>query len=259
MRIKETDMKILLRISYLGTNYSGYQVQKDARTVQGALCEAAERVFGTKCDITGCSRTDSGVHANEFCATVTAQGTNSIETTIPTEKIPVVFATVLPQDISVNSAEWVDEDFHARYNVRYKEYVYKIYNAQVQNPFFADRSWHYPRHIDDECVLRMNEAAKAFVGKHDFASYMASGSDIKDTNRTVFEAEVKREGDFIIFRVSADGFLYNMVRIFTGTLIGVAEGRISPDDIPQITEAKDRSLAGVTAPAKGLYLNRVVY
>ena len=252
-------MKILLHISFLGTNYSGYQVQKDARTVQQTLCEAAERVFGVKCDITGCSRTDSGVHALEFCATVTEQKKKTIETTIPIEKIPIVFSAVLPADISVNAAEWVDDDFHARYDVKYKEYVYKIYNAQVPDPFFADRSWHYTRVIDDAAVSRMNEAAKAFVGTHDFCSYMASGSDIKDTERTVFDAEVRKEGDVITFRVSADGFLYNMVRIFTGTLIGVAEGKFDPLDIPKITAAKDRSAAGVTAPAKGLYLNRVVY
>lgn len=252
-------MKILLRISYLGTNYCGYQIQKNQRTVQAALCEAAEEVFGVRCDITGCSRTDSGVHALDFCATVTEHGKCGIETTIPIDKIPLVFATVLPPDISVTSAEWVSEEFHPRYDVKYKEYVYKIYNAPTPDPFLADRSWHYPRRISDNALLDMNVAAHGFVGTYDFASYMASGSDIKDTTRTVLDAEVTREGDVIIFRVSANGFLYNMVRIFVGTLIAVAEGRISPEDIISITEARDRSLAGNTAPAKGLYLNRVVY
>ena len=252
-------MKILLRISYLGTNYCGYQIQKDQRTVQAALCEAADAVFGVKCDVTGCSRTDSGVHALDFCATVTEHGKDEISTTIPIERIPIVFATVLPSDIAVNSAEWVSEQFHPRYDVKYKEYVYKIYNAQTPDPFLADRAWHYPRAISEAALSDMNRAAKAFVGRYDFCSYMASGSDIKDTTRTVFDAEVTREGDVITFRVCADGFLYNMVRIFTGTLIAVAEGKISPDDIIGITEAKDRSRAGNTAPARGLYLNRVVY
>ena len=252
-------MKILLRISYLGTNYCGYQIQKDQRTVQAALCEAAEAVFGVRCDITGCSRTDSGVHALDFCATVTEHKSSGIETTIPIERIPLVFATVLPSDIAVRSAEWVNEEFHPRYDVKYKEYVYKIYNAQTPDPFFADRSWHYPRAISDTALSDMNSAAKNFVGTYDFSSYMASGSDIKDTTRTVFDAEVTREGDVIIFRVCADGFLYNMVRIFVGTLIAVAEGRIAPEEIIRITEAKDRSRAGNTAPARGLYLNKVVY
>ena len=252
-------MKILLHISFLGTNYSGYQIQKNAPTVQGALCEAAERVFGVKCDITGCSRTDSGVHANHFCATVSEHGKAGIETTIPISKIPTVFGSVLPSDISVFRAEEVDDNFHARYDVAYKEYVYKIYDKPQQNPFFADRSLHYPRGIDDLTVDKMNEAARRFVGKHDFVSYMASGSDIKDTIREVIDARVFRDGDFVVFKVSANGFLYNMVRIFMGTLILVAEGKIAADDIDRITASKDRSLAGATAPAHALYLNRVVY
>ncbi len=252
-------MKILLHISFLGTRYAGYQVQRGQDTIQGTLCEAAEKVFGVKCDITGCSRTDSGVHANEFCATVSERGKSGLETTIPTEKIPLAFVSALPEDISVVSAEKVGEDFHARYDVEYKEYVYKIYNRPIPSPFYADRALHYPRVIDEKALSRMSAGARNFVGTYDFSSYMASGSDIKDTVRTVLDADVTREGDFIIFKVSANGFLYNMVRIFTGTLLGVAEGKIEPEDIIKITEARDRRLSGVTAPAKGLYLNRVVY
>lgn len=252
-------MKILLHISFLGTNYSGYQVQKNALTVQQVLCEAAERVFGVKCDITGCSRTDSGVHANHFCATVSECGKDGISTTIPISKIPTVFGSVLPNDVSVFFAEEVQDSFHARYDVLYKEYVYKIYDRPYQNPFFADRSWHYPRGLDDETVSKMNIAAGYFVGTHDFASYMSSGSDIKDTVRTVKAASVCREGDFVIFKVSADGFLYNMVRIFVGTLMLVAEGKILPEEIKDVTAACDRKLAGMTAPAHALYLNKVVY
>jgi tRNA pseudouridine38-40 synthase len=252
-------LKILLHISFLGTNYCGYQIQQNKPTVQGALCEAAERVFGSPCDITGCSRTDSGVHANEFCATVTKKGEVGIDTSIPLDKIPIAFSAVLPFDISVFRAEWVEDDFHPRYGVLYKEYEYKIYNKPIPDPFTSGRCWHYPRYIDDASLERMKQAAAHFVGKHDFAAYMASGSDIKDTVRTVFDAEVTREGDFVIFRVSADGFLYNMVRIFTGTLLAVAEGKISPKDIVDITLSKDRKKAGMTAPARGLYLNRVVY
>ena len=252
-------MKILLHISFLGTNYCGYQIQKNQVSVQQVLNEAAEKVFGEPCDITGCSRTDSGVHANEFCAAVTFRKTNCITTSIPIDKIPIAFAKVLPYDVSVWGAEWVSGDFHPRYDVEYKEYEYKIYNGAVPDPFFAHRSWHYPRRIDEASLKRMERAAEFFVGKQDFAAYMASGSDIKDTTRTIFSASVQREGDLITFRVSADGFLYNMVRILMGTLVAVAERKLEPEDIPSVTASLDRKRAGVTAPAEGLSLNRVVY
>ena len=252
-------MKILICVSFLGTNYSGYQIQKNAPTVQQALCEASQKVFGFKCDVTGCSRTDSGVHANMFCAAVTESGKSGISTTIPTSKIPFAYAAVLPEDIAVFEAKEVEDSFHPRYDVEYKEYLYKIYNRPISDPFMADRSWHYPRMIDQSAVARMNEAAKRFVGKYDFASFMSSGSDVTDTVRTVFSAEVTKVGDVVEFRVSADGFLYNMVRILTGTLMAVAEGKTEPRDIDGIIAARDRKFAGVTAPPCGLYLNRVVY
>ena len=252
-------MKLLLHIAFLGTHYCGYQIQKNRVSVQQVLCEAAERVLGRPCDITGCSRTDSGVHANEFCATVTFQKAADISTSIPTQKIPVAFAAVLPSDISVWAAQWVSSEFHPRYDVKYKEYEYRIYNGAVPDPFLSDRCWHYTRPIDDTMLERMRQAAACFVGKHDFAAYMAAGSDIKDTVRHVFSATVEREGKIVIFRVSADGFLYNMVRILTGTLIAVAENKIAPEDIPSVTASLDRRKAGITAPAHGLYLNKVVY
>ena len=227
--------------------------------MQGALCDAAERVFSAPCDVTGCSRTDSGVHANEFCATVTYRKKSGIDTTIPIDKIPIAFSSVLPPDISVFGAEWVSEDFHPRYDVLYKEYEYRIYNKPLPDPFLFGRCWHYPREIDGAALEKMKEAAKHFVGKKDFAAYMAAGSDIKDTVRTVFSADVEREGDVIVFRVSADGFLYNMVRILTGTLISVAQGKLEPEDIPNVPASLDRKKAGATAPPSGLYLNRVVY
>ncbi len=252
-------MKILIHLSFLGTNYAGYQIQKEQPTVQKALCDASEKVFGFPCDVTGCSRTDSGVHAKHFCATVTEKGKGSIVTTIPMERIPLAFGSVLPYDISVFGAEEVGDGFHPRYDVLTKEYEYRIFNRRTRDPFLADRCWHYPKRIEDGALIEMQRAAAKLVGRHDFAAYMASGSSVEDTVREVTAANVRREGDIIVFRVSADGFLYNMVRIFTGTLIGVAEGRISADDIPNITESRDRSRAGITAPAHGLYLNKVTY
>jgi tRNA pseudouridine38-40 synthase len=252
-------MKLLLKISFLGTNYCGYQVQPDKPTVQRELNEAASRIFGFDCDIVGCSRTDSGVHANEFFICVSKKGDNEIDCTIPMKNVPLAFNSVLPDDISVLEARMVENDFHPRYDVKHKEYVYKIWNNPIKNPFYADRAYHVPQLYSDETVEKMNSAAQYLCGKHDFCSYMAQGSKIVDTNREIKYASVVREGDFIIFKVAADGFLYNMVRIMTGTLLLVAQGKIKPEDIQKITESKNRKNAGATAPASGLYLNKVEY
>ena len=252
-------MKLLLTLSYLGTDFCGYQVQNNARTVQGELNAAAKALFGTECDITGCSRTDSGVHANCFCATVTERGLGGLETRIDVSRIPMAMNAHLPSDISVLSAKFVEDDFHPRYDVQYKEYVYRICNTPVRNPFEEGRAWHIPFVYDEETVARMNEAANAFVGEHDFSAFMASGSSVESTVRHVKYARVERVGDLINFTVAADGFLYNMVRIMTGTLVAVAQNRIKPCEIGAIIASKDRKNAGQTAPAEGLYLNRVVY
>jgi len=252
-------MKILLHVSFLGTRYCGYQIQPNGVTVQQKLNEATEALFGFPCDIVGCSRTDSGVHANQFCVTVAQKGKNVLETTIPVDRIPMAIARFLPDDIGVTRAEAVADTFHPRYDVQYKEYVYRVWNAPQRNPFEADRSWHYPKPITDEDLERMRQAAARFVGTYDFASYMAADSKIRDSVRTVYEADVTRRGDVIEFRVCANGFLYHMVRILMGTLIAVAEGKLSPEDIPAVTEARDRKRAGITAPPQGLFLNRVVY
>ena len=252
-------MKLLLHLSFLGTNYCGYQIQPNGITVQQRLNEATKALFGFDCDIVGCSRTDSGVHANQFCVTVAEKGKNSLTTTIPTDRIPLAIAQFLPEDISVTHAMTVSDEFHSRYDVKYKEYVYRIWNRPERNPFLSDRTWHYPRPISDEDLIRMNKAAQSWIGTMDFASYMAADSKIKDSVRTVYEAEITRDGDIVEFRVSANGFLYHMVRILTGTLIAVAEGKIEPAEIEKITHSKDRRLAGITAPPQGLFLNRVVY
>lgn len=252
-------MKLLIRLSYIGKDFYGYQAQKDKRTVQTELNRAACELFGFECDITGCSRTDSGVHANCFCATINKRGESGLESDIDAKKIPRAMSAHLPEDIAVYDAEWVGDDFHARYDVKYKEYVYKINNSSVRNPFSEGRAWHYPRFLDDDAIKNMNSAAERFVGTYDFSAFMAQGSNVATTVRTVVSASVVKEGDEIIFRVAADGFLYNMVRIMTGTLIAVGEGKIFPEEITRIIESKNRSIAGMTAPAHGLYLNKVVY
>lgn len=252
-------MKIFLRIAYLGTAYCGYQVQPNGVTVQAKLNEAAEAVFGHPCDIVGCSRTDSGVHARDFCATVTAKGRDFLETTIPTDRMPQIFNSVLPADIAVKSATWVSATFHARYGVQSKEYEYLIYNAPLRDPFLAARAWHIPRYIDDKALALMNEAAAHFVGTKDFSALRDGDPDEKDPVRTVFAASVTRVGDMIAFRVCGDGFLYHMVRVMTGVLVSVARGRYTPAEVGALIAARKRAAFGATAPADGLYLDRVFY
>jgi tRNA pseudouridine38-40 synthase len=245
-------MKYLIKLSYCGTDFAGFQVQPNANTVQAELMRAAEKIFKSPCLITGCSRTDSGVHAYEYFATVEDP---SDRANIPADKLPYAFAAVLPPSISVMKAWKVREDFSVRRAVSGKEYVYIIWCREYPDPFLASRAWHYRRAPD---VDKMNEAARLLVGTHDFASFMASGSSITDTVRTVTGCRVeKHENGCVKVYVSADGFLYNMVRIIVGTLIHVSEGKISPSDIPGIIAAKDRKKAGMTAPADGLYLNKV--
>jgi tRNA pseudouridine38-40 synthase len=228
-------------------------------TIQQKLNEATQAVFGTPCDIIGCSRTDSGVHANMFCITVANKGTGSLKTSIPVERIPLALNAHLPRDIAVIDATWVSTEFHPRYDVKYKEYQYLIWNRPTRNPFREGLSHAYPHILTESDLERMNRACHAFLGEHDFAAFMAQGSKVTSTVRCICDANIKKEGDLVTFTVSANGFLYNMVRIMAGTLLAVAERKISPEDIPHILESRDRMRAGSTLPACGLYLNRVVY
>ncbi len=252
-------MKLCLRIKYLGTDFCGYQVQPGHPTVQGALNDALRDLFGRELDVTGCSRTDSGVHANDFCVAITEKGKDFLEWKIPTEKIPQALNTRLPLSLSVKEAYPAEDSFHPRYDVGYKEYIYLIHDSKIRDPFLEGRAYRHPREISDSDIKRMNEAAEFLCGEHDFAAYMAAGSNVASTVRHMKYACAERNGSLIRLTFAADGFLYNMVRILSGTLLDVAEGRISPEKIPIITESRDRALAGRTLPPEGLYLNRVVY
>jgi tRNA pseudouridine38-40 synthase len=247
-------MKYFAKIKYLGTAFHGFQVQPEHRTVQGELNFALNQAFGLPCKVTGCSRTDAGVHANEFCLTVECEGG-----TIPAEKLPVAVSRFLPNDLSLFYAEECNNNFHPRYDVIEKEYLYRIINSPIFDPFEYGRAWFVSRPVTDEGIDRMEKACKHFIGKFDFSTFMAEGSDITDTVRTVTALSVEKNGNLIEIRISADGFLYNMVRIIVGTLIEVAFGRLSVEDIPHIIASCDRSKAGMTAPACGLYLNHVSY
>jgi len=245
-------MKYLMFLSYLGCGFSGFQVQNgsNARTVQGDLCRAARELFGTECKVTGCSRTDSGVHALEYVATLEVAS----DTVISPERLPRAFDAMLAPDIAVLSAAAVDDDYSVRRHVKGKEYEYLILNTPTPSPFYHGRAWHVPRKLDIE---KMSAAAEYFVGRHDFRSFMASGSDIADTVRTVEFLKVSRDGDFVKVNVAADGFLYNMVRIIVGTLVDVSDGKVDVSAVEKIIGARDRALAGRTAPPHGLYLKKV--
>lgn len=248
-------MNYLARIKYLGTNFHGFQVQPELRTVQGELCRGLEEALGAPCRVTGCSRTDAGVHANEFCVKIECDGA-----TVPPEKLPVAVARFLPTDLSLYYAEECSAQFHPRYDCREKEYLYRIVNRRVFDPFDYGRAWFVPRRIDGAAIDRMREAAKHFLGSHDFSGFMSEGSDVEDTVRCVSMLTVeKRCDDLIEIKIRADGFLYNMVRIIVGTLIDVAFGRKQPEDMERIIASCRRSEAGMTAPAEGLYLNKVIY
>lgn len=253
-------MKLLLKIMYDGQGYSGYQAQPTLPSVQTALTAAISECFGFRCTVTGCSRTDAGVHALGFCAAVEPYGEHEDDwLKIPVGKVHRALSRFLPADISVCGEATVEGDFHPRYSVKSKKYIYRMYDLLYDDPFLRGRAWQLKHPLTDEGIARMNEAAKYLVGKHDFTSFMASGSKITDAVRTIYSLEVERKGEIVELSVSADGFLYNMVRIITGTLVDCAAHTFEPYDIEKILSACDRTKAGKTAPPDGLYLAEVEY
>lgn len=245
------ERNFLIKLSYDGARYHGWQIQENALTVQQVFQEALYKITGLREDIKACSRTDTGVHAREFCVSL------KTESPIAPERLLAALNHYLPEDVAVKSCQRVPLEFHARYSCQGKEYVYQIWNNPVRDPFLAGRALHYWYPIDQAVLDR---AAKGYVGRHDFSSFCTLDRREKgDLTRTVTTAKVERNGDLVTFTVAADGFLYNMVRIMVGTLLRVQQGKFTPEDIPGILEAKDRKAAGPTAPACGLYLNRVFY
>lgn len=241
---------ILLTIKYLGTQYSGWQVQQNAPSVQQALQDSIEKLFCVRENVIGCSRTDAGVHANMYCCNFRT------ESNLSCDVIVRGLNAYLPFDICVLSCVEVDYDFHARYDCKGKEYVYLIRNSSLRDPFMHGRCWQFNKQIDAQML---DHYAKAYIGTHDFKAFCSAGSSVKSTVRTICDFSVERDGDMIKMSVTADGFLYNMVRIMVGTLTDITLGRINGEDIPAIISSLDRNNAGVTAPPQGLYLNKVYY
>ncbi|MDO5444456.1 MAG: tRNA pseudouridine(38-40) synthase TruA [Eubacteriales bacterium] len=241
---------IALRLKYDGSRYHGWQIQKNDITVAQTLEEALEKVLGEHVRVTGCGRTDAGVHALRYCANFKA------ETNIPADRIPLAVNSRLPSDIAVTAACDVDDDFNAISSCIKKEYIYKILNDRIRDPFLADRVCFWPQHLDMELISR---AAAAFEGTHDFRAVRSLGTETKTTVRTVFSCSAVKEGSMITVSVCADGFLYNMCRAMVGTMVYAAYGKLLPEDIPSLLEKGDRRLTGPTMPPQGLYLNRVWY
>lgn len=241
---------IALFLTYLGTNYHGWQMQKNLPTVQQTLEKAIAMVVGHSAHVTGCGRTDAGVHAKCYVANFRTTST------IPTERLPYALNTHLPADIVVTKAFEVGETFNAIGSCVRKEYTYLIYNSRLKDPFYVNRAWFYPKHLDEAV---MQSAADRFVGTHDFAAVRSVGTDVKSTVRTVYHYNVERDGDLIFLRVSANGFLYNMARAMAGTVVYAAEGKIRPEEIGAILDSGNRTAAGPTVPPGGLYMTHLWY
>lgn len=241
---------IALTLSYVGTAYHGWQVQRNMSTVAQTLEEAAADVVGHPVHMTGCGRTDAGVHARHYLANFRT------DSRIPLERLPYALNTHLPEDIVVTGAQEVSERFNAIGSCIKKEYTYYIFNSRIRDPFYVNRAWFYPRHLDETV---MQAAADQFVGTHDFAAVRSVGTDVRSTVRTVYYYHVERHGDLLTLRVCANGFLYNMARAMAGTVVYAAEGKIRPGEIGEILEAGDRTAAGPTVPPGGLYLTHLWY
>ena len=243
-------MNYLITLKYDGAGYHGWQRQSNAVSVQQRVEEALGKLFDSPITVSGCSRTDAGVHANCFKCNF------HTEKVLPHKTVISGLNFFLPEDIAVFDSVEVDESFNARFSCKGKEYIYQIHNASVRDPFYRSRALFYRPALDENLMTR--EAA-ALIGTHDFTSFRAIGSNVTTTVRTVTHAYAEREGDLVTFHIQADGFLYNMVRIVVGTLLYISEGKIEPGSIPSILEAKVRTLAGKTVPPEGLYLNQVLY
>lgn len=243
-------MRVRLTISYDGTNYCGWQIQKNGITVEEIINRELTDLLKEDIAVIGASRTDSGVHA---MANIAVFDTN---TKIPAEKISFALNQRLPDDIRIQKSEQVADDFHPRYCNSTKTYEYKILNRRFPDPLkrLYTHFVYMPLDVD-----KMKKAAEYIVGEHDFASFCSAGSQVKTTVRTVYRLDVDKKDDIITIQISGNGFLYNMVRIIVGTLMKVGLGVYPPEHIKEIIDAKDRYAAGPKAPARGLTLVEIKY
>ena len=242
--------RVLLTISYDGTDFHGWQYQPELLTVQGVLEEALLKLFSKKVTVIGSSRTDAGVHANGFCCHL------DCDDNIPDAAFLRGINSLLPQTVAVKGVRKVESDFHARYDAQGKTYVYHIYNSNKKDAFKSRYAWHIERNLD---IDKMNEFCQKIIGTHDFSAFCSAGATVETTVRTIKDCYVEKNGEDVTLTVTADGFLYNMVRIIVGTAVAVSDGRINPNDIADILNLKKRDAAGMTAPPQGLFLEKVIY
>lgn len=241
---------IKLIISYDGSRYHGWQTQKNKETVQDTIEKAAASVFKQKIELVGSGRTDSGVHAIGQVANFLS------DTSIPQEKIKIALNANLPDDIRIIDSKDVAMEFNARFDAHDKTYMYQIFNDNVYSPFYSNYSMFVPVQLD---VEKMNSSIKLLVGTHDFKGFMAAGSEVKTTIRTIYEAKVIKEEKVIKVLLTGNGFLYNMVRIIAGTLIDIGKGKKTEDAFFEALKYKDRAYLGQTAQPQGLFLLKVNY
>lgn len=241
---------VKLTIAYKGTRYAGWQRQPNAVTVEAVLTEALKSVLKENITLYGAGRTDAGVHAEGQCANF------HLTNAIPVEKIPLAVNTKLPPDIRITRAEEVSLDFHSRYAARGKIYYYQLYLDQIASPFACEYSWQIRVPLDIGC---MQQAAGYLIGEHDFRSFMASGSSVTDTVRRIDSIDFDLAGRQLRITYQGNGFLYNMVRILTGTLVEIGMHKNAPAQIQKIIAAENRQAAGITAPPQGLFLKEVLY
>ena len=243
-------MRIKLIISYDGTRYGGWQLQKNAPSIQGELENVLKTLTGKRIVVQSAGRTDAGVHALGQTAHFDYSGS------IPPQKLPFVFNSMLPKDIRVTGAWEVSDDFHARYDAKGKRYIYTIYNSPHSSALLYNRTMHVPQALEFQ---KMRAAAQYIIGTHDFKAFCAAGSYVKSTVRTVSRLEIAEELPLIRIIIEGNGFLYNMVRAMVGTCVYASEGKLSPDDIPGLLEGRNRTDAGPTAPPQGLYMTNLWY
>ena len=243
-------MNILIKITYDGTNFHGFQIQPDERTVEGELNKGLAKTLKEEVKVFYAGRTDRGVHALGQYANFYS------ETTIDIGNLPKVINFNLPEDVSVVGAKFVADDFHARYDAKLKKYRYVVHRSRYRNALLLNRAYEYPYEVDTD---RMRKALSYLIGEHDFNSFMGKGAVVKDSIRTIEKIDVIEDGDFLYLDFVAKAFLKNMIRIVTGTALEIGRGQREIEYMKDALEKKKRKAAGPTAPACGLYLVDVKY
>lgn len=241
---------IKLLIEYDGGNYAGWQRQDDQPSIQEELNNAIYKVTKEKIDIIGSGRTDKGVHALGQVANFYT------ETSIPGERFKYSLNPKLPDDIQILESEEVEESFHSRFDACMKKYKYIVYNNPQPRPMYRNFSCHVRKKLN---VEDMKKASKYFIGTHDFKAFMARKSIVDTTVRTIYDIKIEKEQDFIIITFLGKSFLRHMVRIISGTLIKIGQGKLMVEDAKKIIESRDRRKAAKTAPPQGLFLEKVYY